>query len=151
MILLDTNVISAVMAPAPQPAVLRWLDEQHADTLFVSTVTIAEIAYGIDVMSDGKRRHALAARFDDFVARGFAQRVLPFDVGSALEYGKIMANRRGIGRPMSVPDGQIAAIARTHGMAIATRNLRDFEDCGLELIDPFASAALSSHAVPPRV
>jgi predicted nucleic acid-binding protein len=138
MILLDTNVISAVMAPAPPAVVLRWLDEQHSDTLYLSTVTIAEIAYGIRVLPDGKRHRALVARFDEFVVRGFEQRVLAFDAASAYEYAKIMAHRRRIGRPMSVPDGQIAAIARHHRMVVATRNLRDFEDCGLDLVDPFA-------------
>jgi predicted nucleic acid-binding protein len=137
MILLDTNVISAVMAPSPPGAVLSWLDRQSTDTLFLSAVTIAEIAYGIRALPDGKRRRNLATRFEDFVARGFEQRVLVFDTASAIEYGEIMAHRRRIGRPMSVPDGQIAAIARHHRMAVATRNLRDFEECGLELVNPF--------------
>jgi predicted nucleic acid-binding protein len=137
MILLDTNVISAVMAPSPPGAVLSWLDRQPTETLFLSVITIAEIGYGIRVLADGKRRRNLAAKFEDFVNRAFEQRVLVFDTASAIEYGEIMAHRRRIGRPMSLPDGQIAAVARHHRMAIATRNLHDFEECGLELVNPF--------------
>jgi predicted nucleic acid-binding protein len=138
MILLDTNVISAVMAPMPPRAVLAWLDQQHSDSLYLSSVTVAEIAFGIMILPGGKRRNILKSRFEDFVIRGFEQRVLVFDIEAAIEYGKVMAHRREIGRPLGVPDGQIAAIARHHGMKVATRNLRDFEDCGLDLVDPFA-------------
>jgi len=80
----------------------------------------------------------LVERFDDFVAQGFESRVLSFDPPAAFEYAAGMAHRRGIGRLMGVPDGQIAAIARSNNMAVATRNLRDFEECGLELLDPFS-------------
>jgi predicted nucleic acid-binding protein len=139
MILLDTNVISAVMAPAPPMRVVKWLDDQHSDVLYLSTVTIAEIAYGIRVLPDGKRRRALLTRFDGFVTTGFEQRILDFDTQSAYEYAELMAHRRRIVRPMSVPDGQIAAIARYHRMVVATRNVRDFEECGLDLIDPFSA------------
>ena len=139
MILLDTNVVSAVTAPAPPRAVLQWLDEQPTDTLYLSSVTIAEIAYGIEVLPDEIRRRSLATRFDSFIAAGFEQRVLGFDPACAFEYARIMAHRRRIGRPMSVPDGQIAAIARHHRMVVATRNLRDFEECGLNLVNPFAA------------
>ncbi len=137
MILLDTNVISATMASTPPSAVLSWLNRQRTDNLYLSAITIAEIAYGIRILPEGKRRRNLATRFKSFVDRGFEQRVLVFDNASALEYAEIMAHRRQIGRPMSVPDGQIAAIARQHGFIVATRNTRDFEECGLELVDPF--------------
>jgi predicted nucleic acid-binding protein len=137
MILLDNNVISAVMAPSPPGAVLSWLDRQSTATLFLSVVTVAEIAYAIRVLPEGKRHRSLATRFEDFVTRGFDQRILVFDTASALEYAEIMAHRREIGRPMSIHDGQIAAIARHHRMSIATRNLCDFEECGLELVNPF--------------
>ena len=138
MILIDTNVISAIMAPMPPSAVLAWLDQQHSDSLYLSSVTVAEIASGIMILPGGKRRETLKSRFEDFVIRGFAQRVLVFDIEAAIEYGKVMARRRDLGRPLSVPGGQIAAIARHHGIMVATRNLRDFEDCGLDLVDPFA-------------
>lgn len=137
MILLDTNVVSALMAPAPQASVLEWVDSQPTDTLYLSTITIAEIAYGLQTLPDGKRRRDLEERFRDFVAGGFAYRILPFDEKAAYLYGEIMGHRRKVGRPMSVLDGQIAAIARAHRLALATRNTRDFEDCGLEIRNPF--------------
>ena len=137
MILLDTNVVSEVMRVAPTPAVLTWLNEQDSTTLFVSTVTIAEIEYGLRVLPDGKRRVGLRERFEHFLAQAFAGRVCDFDQAAARSYGEVMGGRREIGRPMSVPDGQIAAIARSRGYAVATRNVADFEDCGLSLVNPF--------------
>lgn len=138
MTLLDTNVVSAVMTPSPMPAVLRWLDRQVTEDLYLSAVTVAEIAYGLRVLPDGKRRRTLAERFERFVALGFDQRVLGFDSSAALAYAEIMGHRKEVGRPMSVLDGQIAAIARSRRMALATRNTRDFEECGLEVVNPFA-------------
>jgi hypothetical protein len=140
VILLDTNVVSAVMAPAPPGTVLRWLDHQPTETLYLSAVTIAEIGYGLEVLPDGKRRRDLEERFDRFVARGFAYRILPFDEKAAHLYRELMARRRGAGRPMSVLDGQIAAIARAHRFAVATRNVSDFEECGIEILNPFEAA-----------
>ena len=137
MILLDTNVISAVMMPAPPGRVLRWLNERETAGLYLSTITLAEIGYGLRVLPDGKRRRDLEDRFARFIAEGFEQRILPFDEAAALIYGEIMAHRKGLGRPLGVLDGQIASIARAHGLAVATRNTRDFEECGLELVNPF--------------
>ena len=137
MILLDTNVVSAVMARTPEPSVLEWLDSQRTDTLFLSTITIAEIGYGLQVLPMGKRRRILEDRFDRFVASGFAQRVLSFDEKAARLYGELMGHRRQPGRPMSALDGQVAAIARANHFAVATRNVRDFEECGLEIVNPF--------------
>lgn len=141
MILLDTNVISAVMAPTPPESVLSWLDAQSSAGLFLSTITIAEIRYGLRCLPAGRRRQTLEDRFRQFVAQGFEQRILPFDLPAANLYAEVMAHRKETGRPMSVCDGEIAAIALANGLAIATRNVADFEDCGLELIDPFAWAA----------
>lgn len=140
MILLDTNVVSATMALDPPLRVLRWLNLQSTETLFLSAITIAEIAYGIRILPDGRRRRLLAERFADFVAAGFAHRVLAFDTRSAAQYGEIMGHRREIGRPLAALDGQIASIARANSLAVATRNVRDFEDCGVELINPFEAA-----------
>ena len=137
MILLDTNVVSEVMRVAPSPAVLAWLNEQDSTTLFVSTVTIAEIEYGLRVLPDGKRRTGLRDRLEHFLAQAFEGRIRDFDQAAARSYGEVMGGRREIGRPMSVPDGQIAAIARACGYAVATRNVADFEDCGLSLVNPF--------------
>jgi len=137
MILLDTNVVSAVMARAPDAAVVAWLDRQETLALFLSAVTVAEIRYGLQVLPEGRRRSSLEDRFAKFLAEGFSGRILPFDAEAAQHYGEIMAARRGAGRPMSILDGQIAAIARAHRLAVATRNVRDFELCGLEVVDPF--------------
>ena len=127
MILLDTNVVSAMMMPAPPGSVITWLNHQETVTLFLSTITIAEIAYGLAVLPDGRRRRTLAERFDRFVADGFEQRVLDFDRRAALDYGEVMSRRRAMGRPLAALDGQIAAVARANHLAVATRNVRDFE------------------------
>ncbi len=137
MMLLDTDVVSAVMAPVPVSSVLQWLDRQETASLFISTITIAEIGYGIRVLPQGRRRELLGERFAEFVARGFEHRVLAFDTAAAYEYAEIMGRRKELGRPMSIPDGQIAAIGRTHRFAVATRNVRDFEECELEIRNPF--------------
>lgn len=136
--ILDTNVVSAVMAKEPDPRVVRWLDEQDAETLYLSTITLAEISYGLAVLPEGRRRRELRARFEKFVSEGFAHRILPFDEPAAAQYGEIVGHRRKIGRPMAALDGQIAAIAKARGLGVATRNLSDFEECGLPLTDPFA-------------
>lgn len=137
MILLDTNIVSAMMAPVPSKSVIDWLNRQETVTLHVSTVTIAEIGYGLWVMPDGKRRRSLEARFQKFVSEAFEQRILDFDMEAARLYGEVMGRRRAAGRPLGVPDGQIASIARAKDLAVATRNVRDFEGCGLELINPY--------------
>lgn len=139
MILLDTNVVSEVMKMAPSSAVLEWLNNQDSRTLYVSTVTIGEIEYGLRILAVGKRRLQLKERFEQFISKAFAERVLAFDEAAARTYGDVMGIRKELGRPMSVPDGQIAAVARSSGLAIATRNVRDFEDCGVDLVNPFRS------------
>ena len=137
MIVLDTNIVSEVMATTPSLNVLSWINEQNTETLYLTTITIAEIGYGIRILPKGKRRYQLEERFEQFIARGFEHRILDFDEEAAKIYSEVMAHRREIGHPMSVPDGQIAAIVRSKGFMIATRNIRDFEDCNLELFDPF--------------
>jgi toxin FitB len=141
LILLDTNIVSAVMTPEPPPPVIAWLNGQPTDTLYLPTVAIAEIAYGLQALPEGRRRRDLRERFERFVARGFDQRILAFDEPAAHRYGEIMARRRAAGRSMSVLDGQIAAIAWAHGAIVATRNVRDFEECGLVILDPFEGPA----------
>ena len=137
MILLDTNIVSEMMAPAPTPSVVDWLNRQETTTLYVSTITIAEIGYGLRVMPDGKRRQSLEDRFHRFVAEGFEQRLLTFDDRAARLYADVMGHRKVIGWPLAVLDGRIASIARAKGFAVATRNGRDFEHCGLEVLNPF--------------
>ncbi len=139
MILLDTNVVSEAMRIVPDPGVLRWLNERETSDLYLSTVTIAEVSYGLQILPEGQRRDTISERFEQFVERGFRHRVLSFDEPAAFAYGEIMARRKTIGRPMSVLDGQIAAIARTHNMGVATRNIGDFEPTGIELVNPWGA------------
>lgn len=137
MILIDTNIVSAIMAPAPVNAVVDWLNTHDTMLLYLSTITIAEIGYGLRVLPNGKRKKLLAERFKAFVAKGFEQRVLSFDAPAAYQYAEVMGHRKEIGRPLSIADGQIASIALVNDFAVATRNIRDFEDCGVKLINPF--------------
>lgn len=137
MIVVDTNVISEVMRPQPSPAVLRWLNAQDGNQLFITTVTLAEIGYGLRILPDGQRRWQLQSRFEQFIAQAFEERVLDFTASAARAYAEIMGYRKEEGRPMSLPDGQIASIAHAHGFGVATRNVKDFEDCGIELVNPF--------------
>jgi len=137
VIVLDTNVVSAIMKPQPVAEVVAWLDRRETASLYLSTVTLAEIRFGLRALPEGRRRRDLEDRFERFVARGFEQRILSFDEPAALEYGDLMARRRRLGRPMSALDGQIAAIARAHRFAVATGNVGDFEECGIEVVNPF--------------
>lgn len=137
MILLDTNIISEMMKPIPSNNVIVWIDQQESTQLFISTVTIGEIVYGLNALPEGSRRNLLEEAFNKSIMDAFRHRVLSFDEAAAHLYGKIMASRRALGRPLNIPDGQIAAIAHANGLAVATRNTRDFSDCGLSLINPF--------------
>ncbi len=125
------------MKPAPAPKVIMWIDQQEIMRLYVSTVTIAEISYGINVLSEGNRRNLLEDSFNKVLRDAFEHRILSFDESSAHFYGKIMSHRKEIGKPLSIPDGQIAAIARANSLAVVTSNIKDFSDCGLVLINPF--------------
>lgn len=140
MMLLDTNVVSEVMKTSPAETVLEWLNKQESSSLYVSSITIGEIAYGLRIQPDGKRRSQLSDKFEQFIALAFAQRVLVYDEAAARIYGEIMGMRKELGRPMSAPDGQIAAIARSNHLTVATRNIVDFEETEVDLIDPFAAA-----------
>lgn len=139
MILVDANVISEVMKTAPSAVVVGWLNAQAPGSLYLSAVTIGEIEFGLYILPVGNRRTRFKDRFQRFVSLAFVQRVLAFDEPCARSYGEIMGLRRELGRPMTVPGGQIAPIARANGLGIATRNTRDFENCGVDLIDPFAN------------
>ena len=144
MILLDTNIVSEVMRATPDAMVVEWLNRQDSSALYLSTITIGEIAYGLRILPQGKRRSRLGERFEHFVAQAFAHRVLAFDEPAARLYAEVMGARKERGRPMSAMDGQIAAIARCNHLAVATRNVADFEHCGLDVLDPFRSGARRS-------
>ena len=138
MILLDTNVLSELTKPAPNEQVVAWL-AQTEPALAVPTIAVAEMAYGVEKLTEGKRRDQLRAALKH-LAESFEDRLLPFDLAASWAYGDILAVARKAGRPMSVPDAAIAAIARSNDCALATRNIRDFETTGLDLVDPWASS-----------
>ena len=137
MIVLDTNVVSEMMRARPSLAVSAWLNDQETPDLYITAVTVAEVAYGLMAMPVGERRRRLELEFRGTVEEAFEDRILSLDLAAAYHFGEIMAHRRSRGRPMSLPDGLIAACARSRGFSVATRNIKDFDDCGLRLIDPF--------------
>lgn len=137
MILVDTNVISEFMTSPPDDQVRQWLNRQETSSLFLPAIAVAEITFGLGVMPDGRRRNLLGERFEQFLALVFAGRILPFDEAEARIYGELRARRQSAGRPISNFDAQIAAIAKSRGLALATRNIRDFEACDVELINPW--------------
>lgn len=139
MIILDTNVVSELMRPQPAPKVTRWIDEQEVGDLSVTSVTVAEVLFGIVRLPHGARRSRLAERAQIVVHRGFAGRVLSFDVAAAEHYAELAAECERAGRPISTPDAQIAAICRCRGAALATRNTRDFETTGIRFLDPWTA------------
>ncbi|MCF7992613.1 MAG: type II toxin-antitoxin system VapC family toxin [Thiohalocapsa sp.] len=137
MILIDTNVISELMRPTPSANVLGWFGHQDAAELHLSAVSEAELRRGEAILAAGRRRQEIMAAIEAMIAEDFAGRVLPFDSAAAVAFAEIFAGRRAAGRPIGFPDCQIAAIAQVHGAAVVTRNLSDFEGCGLTLIDPW--------------
>lgn len=140
MIIFDTNVLSESMRAEPDSAVMGWLGSLPPLEIWTTTITVAEIRFGLSCMPDGRRRDDLGDRFDVLQRRSFPDRILSFDLPAAERYGRLMARRRALGRPMSPLDGQIAAIASVHDAIVATRNVQDFEACGLSLINPWKTA-----------
>jgi predicted nucleic acid-binding protein len=137
--LLDTNVLSELLRAVPEPAVLAWFARQRAESLFVSSVTQAEMMLGARLHPVGKRRSALEAAVQAIFDEDFASRILPFDTSAAPSYVDIVSARRSAGRPISQFDAQIAAIARSNGASLATRNVTDFESCGVVVVNPWVS------------
>ncbi len=137
MIVLDTNIISELLLPVPQPAVVDWLADQSPAAIFTTTVTEAEILYGLRLLPDGRRRRELEAAILPIFTQDLAGRVLPFDREAADVYGSIATERRKAGRPISQFDAQIASITISRGAALATRNVADFEGVGLVIINPW--------------
>ncbi|NEQ32586.1 MAG: type II toxin-antitoxin system VapC family toxin [Leptolyngbya sp. SIO4C5] len=137
MIILDTNVISELMRPAASSTVEAWCNSQPEDNLFITTVTQAEILYGIRILSAGSRKKRLQEMTGILFDQTFGHRILSFDQESAEYYAEITAYRRSQGKPISQFDAQIAAICRAQRAAIATRNVDDFAGCGLEIINPW--------------
>jgi predicted nucleic acid-binding protein len=137
VIVLDTNVVSELIRPRPDARVLAWVDGQQARSLTITAVTAAELRYGVARMSKGRRRTNLEADIDALITRDFADRVLPFGVDASGAFGAIVVNREAIGQPITTADAQLAAICRTTGATLATRNIADFIDTGVELVNPW--------------
>ena len=137
MIVLDTNVLSEALRPAPEPSVLDWLANQPRASLFITTVTQAEILYGIRLLADGERRRGLWEAAKKIFDADFADQVLSFDSEAADMYAEIAASRRTMGKPISQFDTMIVAMARSRGASLATRDAKDFEDCGVDVINPW--------------
>ncbi|MBZ5548326.1 MAG: type II toxin-antitoxin system VapC family toxin [Acidobacteriia bacterium] len=137
MIILDTNVLSELMRPKPSSRATAWVAKQPAAELFTTSITEAEIFYGIELLIKGKRREGLLAAAEAMFAEDLAGRIFGFESDAARVFSTIAAHRRALGKPISHADAQIAAIAQVRGAKLATRNVADFEDCGLDVVDPW--------------
>ncbi|MFC3530485.1 type II toxin-antitoxin system VapC family toxin [Paracoccus mangrovi] len=137
MIILDTNVVSELLRPAPEKRVVDWLGSFDGGGIYLTTITEAELRLGVAILPAGKRRDGLAEMIDQIIREDFADRILPFDSPAAIAFAAIGASRRAKGRPIAHADCQIAAIAQAAGAKVATRNTPDFADCGIKLINPW--------------
>ncbi len=137
MIILDTNVLSELMRPKPSESVLAWIAKQPETELFTTSITEAEIFYGIEVLPRGKRREHLTTAADAMFTEDFSGRVYGFDSAAARAFSKMASSRRTSGRPISHPDAQIAAIAKTKRARVATRDVKGFEQCEVDVVDPW--------------
>jgi predicted nucleic acid-binding protein len=137
--ILDTNVVSELALERPNPVVLDWWYRQVSDEMFTTAITEAEIRFGIAIMPAGRRRNRRASRADYLLRVFFENRILPFDTAAAQIYADISAQRRAVGLHIDIPDAQIAAIARSQDMSVATRNVSDFTDCGIEIVNPWST------------
>lgn len=137
MIVLDTNVFSEPLRPVPSEAVMQWLHALPRSEVFITTVTQAEVLYGIEILPAGNRRSRLSDTIENIFENTYCDRVLPFDHASARVYAKIAAQRRSLGRAVPQLDLMIAAICASRGATLATRNTADFEHCGIPLVNPW--------------
>jgi toxin FitB len=137
MIILDTNVVSEPLKPAPAQAVLDWLDRQAPETLYLTAVSLAELLAGIEALPHGRRRLELEQALTRQIMPLFEGRILPFDARAAEAFAKVRAAAQAAGNTIGFADGAIAAIAVAQGFALATRNVRDFRGTGVELINPW--------------
>lgn len=142
MIILDTNVVSEPLKPGPDAAVLAWLNAQAPQSLFITSISLAELFAGIDNLPDGHRRRALAQSLSAQLLALFADRVLSFDARAASAFANVNTHAKRAGNPMGFADGCIAAIAQAHDFAVATRNQRDFQGAGIRLINPWDDQAV---------
>ena len=136
MIVVDTNVVSELMRHSPAPQVREWVSVQAPGELCTTAITVAEIRYGLERLADGRRKDSLLAAATEVFA-AFSEYIQPFDADAAIWYATIVAHRDRLGLPIDGFDAQIAAICRTRGAALATRNAKDFRDTGVDMIDPW--------------
>lgn len=136
MIVLDSNVISEMMRETPSPAAMAWLDSQE-DQFFVTAISVAEVLYGIARLPEGKRKRRLGEAFAEILSEEFEDSALPFDALTAYDYAEIVSTRESLGRPIDIPDAQIAAICRYYGATLATRNEKDFIATGVTVVNPW--------------
>ena len=139
MILLDTNVISALMRAEAEPSVVRWLDSQPPESIWTTAITVFEIRLGLEILAPGRRRRSLEGAFSKAIEEDFENRVADFDQPAAEAAARVAAERRKSGRPVEVRDIQIAGIAIARKATLATHNLRHFEGFGLNLVDPWSA------------
>jgi len=137
MILVDTNVVSEPMQPAPNTSVIAWLDAQVIETLYLSAITVAELRFGVADLPEGKRKAGLRLRLEDEILPLFEGRILPFDLAASAAYADLMAEARTRGRAIGKADGFIAATAASQGFAVATRDVTPFQAAGLHVINPW--------------
>lgn len=137
MIVLDTNVVSEPTKPQGNPAVRAWLDQQVAEALYLTTTSLSELLLGVEILPEGKRKEGLSAGLQELIQRLFKSRILPFDQEAARVYAGLVAKARSLGRPISVADGQIAAVSVQHGFTIATRDVEPFQAMGVPVINPW--------------
>ena len=138
MFLLDTNVVSELLRPYPEPDVVKWVEDYQSTDFYLSAISEAELLYGVAILPPGRRKEALASAIDAILREDFAHRILPFDSGAAREYASIASARHSVGQSIAPADCQIAAIARFREMRVVTRNVRDFEGFDIEVIDPWS-------------
>ena len=139
MLVIDTNVASELMRPSPTPSVATWIAERDASAMYLTAVSEAELRFGVGILPEGRRRTALEAAMRRWLEIGFADRILPFDSAAARAYAEIAVDRRSSGRPIGDADCQIAAISRSRGASLVTRNVRDFEGTGIDVLDPWTT------------
>ena len=137
MIILDTNVLSALMHKVPDAPVVAWLDRNPAESIWISSITLFEVRFGLALLPDGKRRVALASAFARLLEEDLENRVLDFDTGAAIAAAELAAQRQRAGRPVDIRDTQIAGIALARHATLATRNTQHFEDLTVNVIDPW--------------
>ena len=139
--LLDTNVVSELLRAKPNERVDAWVRARAAADMAISAITAAEMLYGVRQMPAGRRRQAVEQAVAAALEQAFAGRILSFDARCAAVYADVMTQRRAMGRPVQIPDAQIAAIAQRDGLVLVTRNVRDFDELGLAVVDPWVAEA----------